>query len=57
MDVFLNDKAMMKEELKTRMEEIASLKDEVTSLKSERFKIHAVVGEYQRQVKVSQSSN
>ena len=53
MDVFQNDKAILTEELRIRMQEIASLTTEVSALKSERVKVHNVVGEYQRQVKVS----
>ena len=57
MDVFQNDKVILKEELKIRTQEIASLTTEVNALKDERIKIHTVVGEYQRQVKVSTHTN
>jgi len=52
MDVFQNDKAILTEELRIRIQEISSLTSEVATLKTERAKVHSVVGEYQRQVKV-----
>ena len=53
MDVFQNDQALLKDELRIRQEKIEHLTNEVDMLKEERLKVHSVVRDYQSQVQVN----
>ena len=53
MDVFQNDQALLKDELRIRQEKIEHLSKEVDMLKEERLKVHSVVRDYQSQVQVN----
>ena len=57
MDVFQNDQALLKDELRIRQEKIEHLSKEVDMLKEERLKVHSVVRDYQSQVQVNLTEN